>query len=307
MKTDLYLKKKNGAEVHIEDILSLSYYKDVYSPYSRLTLTAVRSKIDFPDDCIAVRFCVGQNEIHCGIVDRYQKYKENNIDKIIVNSRGYTSLLTENQLPPGMYTDMSINRLFNEHISFGNITHEDNDESSYIFVKRGTPVWDGIANLTYKLKGSYPYIRGCNTVMMSMPNRPKELTLQDSEILKIGKEIVTNKMASNFHMENLSGEYGEYDCTVNEALERGIVRHRYFELDRRFLSSPDKAGEYRAALATQGCERKIFTYYGYHGEDLNDLLTHGEMEQERIKAIKIIGRNKVVTTELKVYNDRFSQ
>ena len=75
-----------------------------------------------------------------------------------VFSRGLTALLLQNQLEPGLHTAMSLDKLMQDFVTFPKeITWEsDTDTSNYLFVKESTSMWDGVANLTYKLCGRYP-------------------------------------------------------------------------------------------------------------------------------------------------------
>lgn len=303
----IYVKRKDGTETNTARILSFTFYKETYTPYSRLT-AELFSESPLPDDIIEIRLRADGANIHQGIVDSFKRIKGQNGEKYIITSRGFTALLTENQLPPGMYTDMSVNRLFDSYFALPNITHEDNSQSSYIYVKKGTPMWDGAVNLAYKLTGKYPYISKANKFMMRLPDEPKNLTFTSDEVFDYGSEINTERMVSHYHMADISGNYGTYDYTENEAVTRHIIRHRHFELDQRFLNSPDLACKFRSAVSMRGYKRKFFTYKGYKGEDLNDIVNFEEagIIGQRIKAVKLAADQNGIFTELSVYEDSFS-
>lgn len=297
----LYYKKADGTEVSFDQIFGITFKKDAFTPYT--TLTAVAAATPFPSDIHEIRLAVEAYTVHKGIVDSYKVVEEKGFKKAVITSRGYTSLLTENQLAPGLYTDISLNKLFKNYFTLPNITHEDNSDLSYIYVNKGAAMWDGAANLSYKLKGSYPYIRKHNTVMMSMPTDAKNLAYTDEQIVSRGTELSTARMVSHYHMADIGGDYGKFESVSKEAVSRNLIRHRYFELDRRFLYSPQSACDFRTMMSERGYKRKFFTYNGYQGEDLNDLVTFGDTAEKRIKAIRITGNSKGVFTELSVYED----
>ena len=302
----IYLKNRNGSEKNTSNIINIRFYKEAYTPYTKLTAEFF-NKNSFPDDTYEVRLVVDGRVMHQGIIDTYKRIKCQTGERCIVTSRGFTSLLTENQLPPGMYTDISFNKLFDSYFTLPNITHESNTQSSYIYVKKGTPMWDGAVNLAYKLTGKYPYIRTANKVMMSMPDSPKSLTYTTDKVFEYGTEINTRYMVSHYHMADINGEYGTYDYTSAEAVSRNIIRHRHFELDRRFLNSPELACAFRGALSMRAYKRHYFTFEGYHGEDLNDIVTFDTIQEKRIKALKFTAGQNGVFTEVSVYEDGFSQ
>lgn len=295
----LFYKIADGREISFDQVFGFTFKKEAFTPYT--TLTAVVSANPFPNDIHEVRFSVQAYTVHQGIVDSYKVIEERGLKKAVITSRGYTSLLTENQLAPGLYTDITLNRLFTDYFTLPNITHEDNSQLSYIYVNKGAAMWDGAANLSYKLTGNYPYIRKQNTVMMSMPTDAKNLTFTDDLIVSLGTELSTGRMVSHYHMADIGGDYGTFDSVSNEAVTRNIIRHRYFELDKRFLYNPQSACDFRTMMAMRGFKRKFFTYNGYNGEDLNDLVTFGDTAEKRVKAVRITGNAKGIFTEVSVY------
>lgn len=86
-------------------------------------------------------------------------------------------------------------------------------------------------------------------------------------------------------------------------IDRNIIRHRKFQLDRRFLSNPDLACEYRMMMSSRGYKRQFFSYSSYLGEDLNDIVNYDTLENRRINSIKITGSEKGVFTELGFYEE----
>ncbi len=301
----LKIFRQDGTFFNTGDVYRFSFIKEAYTPYSYFS--AMFDADDMPDDeWLYARFNVNYNNISQGVVDTLKIVEENGKKMGYVTARSYTSLLLENQLPPGMYSRLSINKLFEDYFKLETITHEDNSDESYIFVKQGSSMWDGVVNLSYKLTGRYPYIRSENVIMISDPQDPMNLTFNDDVILRIGSELDTRRLISSFHMADIEGNYGTYNLTNQEADARDIVRNRYFDLDRRFLYDPLQGCQFRDAMANRKFKRKFFTYSGYMGEDLGDRVTFGDVENGRISAVRITGNISGLFTELSVYEDSFN-
>ena len=73
----------------------------------------------------------------------------------------------------------------------------------------------------------------------------------------------------------------------------------------RFLYSPQQALVYRDKYEFRGRERVFCSYSGYRGEDLNDLVSFGDISAERIGSVAVKGSSKGIFTEVGVYRDKF--
>lgn len=297
----LYYKTRDGEEKYFHNCLSFNFFKEAYTPCT--TLTAVAWGNDIPDDITEVWLYIEGYKVHHGFVDGYKVIKEYGSKRCIISSRGFTALLTENQLPPGMYTNMTFDRLFDEYFTLPNIEHESNTQNSYIYVSKGTSMWDGAANLAYKLVQKYPYIRGANKVMMSLPDDAREIYSPVDYAYSYGSELNTRRMVSRYNMADMGGEYGTFSADSQEALARGLIRNRHFDLDQRFLSDPEMACDFRVMMSERGYRRHFFTFEGYYGEDLNDIAELTELGNRRINAVRIKGGKKGIFTEISVYDE----
>lgn len=299
------LYRPDGTYFNTGEVYKFSFIKEAYTPYSYFYVTFDAD--DLADgEYTGAWFNVNYHTVSRSLIDTLKIVKENGKKIGHVSGRSYTSLLLENQLPPGMYSRLSINNLVDDYFSIPNITHESNGDESYIFVKKGSSMWDGVVNLAYKLTGRYPYIRSENTIMISDPAEPNIFTYTDDDILSIGNELDTRRLVSGLHMADLEGNYGVYDLTDSEAAARDIVRNRYFELDRRFLYDPLQGCQFRDAIAKRKFRRKFISYHGYNGEDLSDKATFGDVENGRISAVRITGNMSGIFTEISVYEDSFN-
>lgn len=304
MTANIVFKKTNGTTVAAGSITSFSFRKEVYQPFSSFSAAFSADNIE-PHDCSEVLFYLNSKLVHHGIIDSLKV--TNGVYRTgAVSSRSFTSMLLQNQLEPGLYTDMSINRLMDNMVQIPYVTHQDSDDrSGYIYVKYGSTLWDGIVNLSFKKYGTYPYIRGTNCVMFGAPETPESFTYSNSGLYSYGSGVYEKRLCSDFHMANIREEYGEFDLNDPDVSARNIVRHRYFELDRQFVYSPPQALEYRDKFAKRGWRRFFCTYSGYNGEDLFDLATMPGASSKPIAGITVTGKSSGISTEISVYSDGF--
>lgn len=285
-------------------ILSFSFRKDTYQSYTSFS-AKFYGDIPAPENVSEILFGIDDRVIHHGLADNISVTTSVGGSLVSVSSRSFTSLLIQNQIETGLKTNISINDLMNSFYILPYVTHEDSSEKSYIYVKGNSNMWDGIVNLTYKIHGTYPYIRGTNYIRMTAVENPSSFEYPDSQIISRGIATAEKKLMSDFHMSNLSGDFGEFELSDNDVISHNIVRHRFFELDRQFLYSPQQALEYRSKYASRG-RRKIFcTYSGYNGEDLSDLATFGTVQNGRIGSLTVSGSSSGIITEIGIYMDKF--
>ena len=305
MNVRIIVTAKNGSWFSEDNVLNFVFHKDVYTPYTSLT-ARIRANSSSYENAAEVSLLIDGNEIHHGLVDSLKWEKRDGEDFLVIKSRGFTSLLTQNQIEPGLKMNISFNALMDNFYTLPYVTHENNsDNSSYIYVKPNTSMWDAAANLGYKLLGTYPYIRGTNMVMISHYPTPESFDLSDEKLITSGTELVYSRLASDYHMADINGDYGNYDLSDSDAAALKIVRHKYFDLDMRFLYSPQQALAYRDKYDFRGAERVFCSYCGYSGEDLGDTVSFGSITAERIAEVSISGSSRGVFTEISVYRDKF--
>lgn len=305
MDAKIVIKKMSGSPIEETNILSFTFIKDAYTPY-----TSLSARIYAGDDTYMsiseILFYVGDKLIHHGLIDSLERTKTDGRSIVTLVSRGFTSLLSQNQIEPGMYTNISVNKLMDGFYTLPYVTHEDNsDESNYIFVKSNSSMWDGVANLSYKLCGTYPYIRDTNCVRITHEENPVIFSYDSNILIASGCSYNYRRRISNFHMADIEGNYGSYEFEDANVINRKIIRHKYFELDKQFLYNPENALAYRDKLTDRAHFRYFCKYCGYNGEDLFDKVSFDYVSQRRITSIEITGSSKGIFTELGVYYDGF--
>lgn len=305
MDAQIRLKHLSGLSLEEPELISFSFVKDAYTPYTTLRARLHGVQADY-ETITEIFLYVGEHLVHHGLVDKLDISDSDGMKLVTLSSRGFTSLLCQNQITPGLVSDITINDLMDSYYQLPYVTHEDNpDQSSYIYVKDSSTMWDGIANLAFKLNGIYPYIRGTNCVRTSAEQNPKAFVYDNSSIIESGMGYDYVNMISHFDMSDINGEYGEFTLSDSDVRTCMIERHRVFELDMQFLYDPQQALEYRSNYSKRGCRRYFCRYCGYNGEDLCDLVSFGNISSKRIGKIEISGNNSGIFTSLSVYYDGF--
>ncbi|MBQ8296608.1 MAG: hypothetical protein IJX77_02355 [Ruminococcus sp.] len=304
MQAKIVMTRMSGDTFEETKIISFKFIKDAYTPYTYLTARIYAEESNYLSLC-EISLYIGEHLVHHGLIDSLSAVTENGRKIISLISRGFTSLLCQNQIEPGLISNISINDLMNSYYELPYVTHEDNSELGYIYVKDNSTMWDGVVNLAYKYNQLYPYIQGTNCVRVTADEDPPHFTYDDAQLTESGLAYDFKRMISHFDMSDLNGDYGTYMLEDGVAVTRKIVRHKVFELDREFLQEPQEALEYRAKYAKRGYFRYFCRYSGYNGEDLCDKITFGISTAKRIGRIVVTGDSTGISTELSVYYDGF--
>ncbi|MBQ8348076.1 MAG: hypothetical protein IJY19_00285 [Ruminococcus sp.] len=305
MNAYIIMKNADGTENRENAILYFSFRKEAYLPYTMLSVRFISSSDSFLN-VTEIKLYVGDKLVHHGLIDTIETTNSGGGKISSVVSRGFTSLLCQNQIEPGLKIGISINKLMNSFYTLPNITHEDNsDESNYIYVGKNSTMWDGIVNLAYRFSGRYPFIRDTNCVRITPVSEPASFSYHSSELISTGSALTQRRLLSHLHMSDINGDYGQYEYTDTEAVSANIIRHKFFEMDQEFLNDPENALFYHNKFDSREKRRFFCCYSGYNGEDLSDLITFSGVVSERISAVSIKGSKRGIFTEISVYHDKF--
>lgn len=306
MSISLILVNKDLTSRTETEILSFSFRKDVYMPYTKLRAAFVTEN-DSIDDIAEIKLIIDDIIIHHGYIETIECRKNGGETIIYAVSDGFTAQLCRAQIEPGLKMGISLNSLMDNFYTLPYVEHENNaDTSNYIYVKKNTAMWDAVANLSYRICGTYPYIRGTNTVRITPYPSPSSFFYDEDECTETGVGNDYRRMNSNYHMADINGDYGHYDLYDSDAADYRFVRHIYMDLDMRFLYSPQQALEYRNKLDCRAMRKRYCIYSGYRGEDISDLMTIGNNDSARIMFIEINGSSKGVFTKAGTYTDKLN-
>lgn len=283
--------------------------KEMYTPYSQLTATVFGGfSMTLLQTACRVQLLLGDTELHYGTVEQLRLVRQNGTAYCQLTSRGLTAMLLQNQIEPGLHSGMSLDRLMTEFRTFpAEITWEKNtDASNYLYVKENTSMWDGVANLTYKLCQRYPFIYHANEVRMHLPESHRTFYPRDESLLAAGMVTDQSRIYSDFYMADADGTYGKFHETDTEAAARGIVRTRQLALDRQYLYDPQQALIFRRKFAGRGLLSYYFDFTGALEADLGDRLSYSNLlDAAPITHIRITGDRRGIRTRLEVYQDAF--
>ncbi|MBE6864525.1 MAG: hypothetical protein E7495_08235 [Ruminococcus flavefaciens] len=294
-----------GNYVREEKLLDFTFRKDAYVPYTMFRCSIAADHQSFSDTA-EIQLVINRHAVHHGLLDSITAETSGEGTILKITSKGFTSLLCQNQIEPGLKSGVSINSLMDGFYTLPYVTHENNsDTSNYIYVKKNSSMWDGVANLSYKLCGTYPYIRGTNCVRITPYPNPQVTSYTADQLISVGMTESGQNLVSNFHMADINGDFGTYDLQDDDVAARKIIRHKYFDLDMQFLQSPQDALVYRDKFCSRASVGKFCTYSGNNGEDLSDVVSFPGVTSKRISAVSIYGSQSGIFTRLDVYEDGF--
>lgn len=302
MDLKLILRNTTNTNYEFSRCISFFFAKDAYTPYTSFEGTFITEKDDIAN-IKEVLFSADENVIHHGLVDSVDFCTLQGHKVIKVRSKGFTSLLCQNQPKPGLKPDSDLSTLMAE-FTIPNVTYESTALLNYIYIKEGSTLWDAAANFNFRLNGGYPYIEGTNTVRVTL-KPPVEKTVQQSDIIKTGVIYDYSKIISHLHMKDVDGTYDAFSRVNLFAVNRQLIRHKQIPLDMQYLSAPDTGLLFKLNFSQRGCRCHYVQYAGYSGEDLNDLVSFGDVSLQRIKKIELSGGKGMVKTLLGVYADAF--
>lgn len=309
MSMKLILKSASHTIV-ITRILSFVLDKEAYTPYSQLTLSAYGTyDPEIYTGIYRVRLYSDETELHHGTVEQLQMIHEKGVYRLSLSSRGLTAMLLQNQLEPGLHAAMSLNKLMTDFYTFPEeITWESsNDTSNYLYVKPNTSMWDGVANLTYKLYQCYPFIRGTNQICMNPPTTYQIYTTSSEGLLtKSGMITDQSLLYSDYYMADADGTYGTFHESEPEAINRELVRTKQLALDQQYLYAPQQALIFRRKFAGRRLIRYFVEILGVSTLSLGDRITYETvLDKALITRVCITGDANGIRTRLEAYVDPF--
>lgn len=306
MNVKIQIKKNDSSSLEEIEILSFSFKKNLYTPYTMLTANFIANHSDYLSVCEII-LIIDNKTIHHGLIDSFEISEKNGVKTGKIISRGFTSLLLQNQIEPGIKNNISLNSLLDNYYPLNYITHEDNSNTeNYIYVQNRSSMWDGVVTLAYKLGGSYPFIESANCVRITPKPEPVHLSFSDSDITAYGILNDFSNLISNFDMPDIEGNYGIYTLENSDVTANKIIRHKYIDFDREFLYDPQQALIFRNKISGKAKLCYYIEYAGYNGEDLTDTVSFKSIDTKKIGLVNIKGSPKGIFTRTGVYFDDFS-
>ena len=265
MKENIFLALFRGEEmIDLRKCLAFSLEREIYTPFESITAEFLSEKEDYSGidhlEVYAEEEC-----IFCGLIDNFRKFKKENVSFVKIHSKSFTSLLTQNELPSGLHSNLTMHDLMTKFYTFPYITFDNPETTEYIFVKSGNTMWDGIVSFCYKITGNYPYILH-NHICFSPENQLPALVYSPETVSEFGSGIDTTKIISHYHMEDLAGQLDIYQKINPYAEQFQIVRHKQIQYDRSFTHAPEDALTFRNLYSCRGMQFDYFIYNGFQNE-----------------------------------------
>ena len=284
--------------------LYFRFVKDVYTPYVYFEAKFLSSVFDVRKYS-RLEFRIVSTLMHVGRIDSIDVKRKDNKCIVTVKSKGFTSLLCQNQPTPGMLTDIDLGGIIALCPDIPYISYKNSDVENYMYIKEGSTIWDAICNLAYRQTGIHPYIIDTNTVRITKKEPSREFTLTEPIILETGVIHDSTRIISDIHMQDTEGNYDVYSKKNTAAAERNIVRHKQIPLDYQFLSDPEKALDYRFAYSMRGSVCNYVRYVGFHFQDLFDIVNYPGFTGKPIHRLELMFDGSNLMTTVGIYNDSF--
>lgn len=285
---------------------SLSLEREAYTPFDEVTAVFLSEHHHYESvNRIAVMW--KDVQIFLGIAERVVQFRKNGVSFVRIHSKSFTSLLTQNELKKGLYTNMTISKLVYDYYRMPFVTCEEHPDTGYININERKSLWDCIVSFGYRSKKLYPYIRG-NQVCISLPDAPELHVPEEDKMLEYGTVYDTSKLVSHYHMEDFDGEPDVYSLENPVAVNANIVRHKQIAFDRLYLWNPNEALAFRNRFSLRGWKAKYLVYEGFANEELGERVSFGTFLQNKtICRVRVNFGQNGLRTWLYAYEDGFYQ
>lgn len=284
--------------------LSLVLEREIYTPYDALDGVFLTDEgTDYSDAVYVELSWLGQS-IFIGLADRVEKYQRGGVWFLRVQSRTFTSLLAQNEIEPGLHTNLTLERLIYDFYTLPFVTAEPHPATGYIYVRERTSLWDSVATFVFRNTGRYPYVQN-NLVRFTFEPEPDTYAPPKSRVVQTGELTDTTRLISHYHMEDIDGNPNAYEQENPAAQHALIVRHKQIPFDRQFLSNPMLALSYRNRFSCRGTRAWYVTYAGFANEQVGDRLRYSEAVQGRICRVRMTFSGQGYRTTLWKYEDGF--
>lgn len=306
MEVRINVRKADGSSFDELKLLSFRFKKDLYTPYTMLNALFSAENSDYTS-LTEISLYIDNRLVHHGLIDTFEVYEKNGVKTGKIVSRGFTSLLLQNQIAPGLISNISLNSLMDSYYNIDYISHEDNSNTeNYIYVQKNSTMWDGVVTLSYKLCGTYPFIEADNCVRITPKSNPSSFEYTENQMTSYGLIHIFSSLISHFDMPDIEGNYGTYTIADTDVINKKIIRHKYIDFDREFVHNPQEALEFRRKLSGKSSFCYYCEYSGYSGEDLTDKAYFKFISGRKIGSVEIKGSSKGVFTKIGVYFDAFN-
>lgn len=304
MNASITLYRTDGTAVTLTDCIRFSHRRERYQPFDSLIADFLFNAAN-PQGFARAVFTLDGITLHDGSLREFSIRTEENQTAAHIVSRGFSEVLLQNQLVPGVHLNVTLASLM-ETYQLPHVTYESGiSQLNYIYVKNNTPMWDAICAYNFKLNGGAPYVNACNALRVTPKSAAVPFVIAEEDVIATGCGGDTTTIVSRVDMADIDDTYGTFTRSNPDAAARGIVRVKQMLFDRQFLYEPDDALKFRIANSNRRLVSKTVQYRGYLGEDVEDTVAYDGFVNHRVSRIVITGDAHGVVTEDTFYFDSY--
>jgi hypothetical protein len=217
-------------------------------------------------------------------------------------------LLGQNQSEPGIISSPNLETLITKNTQIYKVGCEADTKSvNYVYINEKTTIWEAICIYAMKAYGTFPHIRGTNTVRCTRSG-DISFSYSDEKILFTRRGVKLTNLISHGFTNDLDGNWS-YSKVNDYAVKRNITKYKYYTRDKEWVYDLNDEIAYKMNIADKGREYSEFCYSGFKSEDLLDRvnITSGNIElaNMEIDRIQISGSAKGVFTTIGCYTDSY--
>lgn len=301
----------NSSNILLDKCISFRFEKERYSNCTVLTGKWYCDGYDM-DEIRSLTFGLNNRIMHFGYPSTGTEIAVENGRRVLkVNSKGYSSALSQNQPTPGLVPNINLESLATSALICPNVSYEPNTPVvSYVNYYDGTNIWDAIVCYSMRATGTYPYIRGTNTVNVStLPSDIGTLIVSPNHIISRGEGSDYSNLISEISEMSYGGTYGEYVLRNQSAIERNIIRKKEIPFDHEWIMDPELGLITRLNYSMRRMLYVKFKFLGYSGGDLLDYFIvnyeNALPYMGQISRLIVEGKNGNVFTTVYCYRDAY--
>lgn len=257
----------------LSDCISLRFEKERYSCCTKLSGKWSCEDYSF-DNIINMSLVLQGSVVHFGPPSKgCEVIVENGKRVLKVNSEGYSQALALNQPTPGLLTDIDLYILSVSAVSCPNVSYEANTPIvNYVNYYDGTDIWDAIVCYSIRATGTYPYIRGANTVRVSPPSDLGIINVHPTNLISFGSGYDYTNMISEIHEADVDGTYGMYSAVNQNAISKDIIRKKEIPFDHEWVMDPLLGLQARFNYSMRAMNYDKIKFVDFPGGDIMDYI-----------------------------------
>ncbi|MBR1392981.1 MAG: hypothetical protein IJ561_04010 [Ruminococcus sp.] len=299
----LTLIAADGTEETVTQPVKLVFRKDKYASGTELSGRIIRSGA--AGEAVRVKLEAGGRLIHDGYLEYCRQEMLGGRSVLSFTSKGFSWLLAQNEPVPGINYQVNLASLGALNTQIPNVTYESGTRTvNYISVKEHSSIWDAVSAYAMKAYGTQPYIIGANTVSVTGTQGTMR-SYASSDLISTGTLCDRRTMLSKAYMSDADGQYSE-QVSNSAAVDAGIVREKYFQFDRQWLSSLNMGLRYRINRTVRRSDMSFVKLLGYQGEELFDSCTFtygGQQTTLTVGSIEVVFEKGIAVSTLGQMNE----